>query len=335
MKKKILSGNRATGKIHIGNLFGVLTNWAKLQSEYECFYEIADLHVLTTNYNHNEYMRSNIKEMATDWIACGLSPEKSTIFIQSLVPEHAELHLFFSMLVPLGWLERNPTLKEQVRDLNLQDKVNYGLLGYPVLQAADILAYKADAVPVGEDQLAHLEITREIARRFNSVYKSIFPEPKALLTDSPKVPGLDGRKMSKSLDNAIFVDELPEITKEKVKKAFTDPLKIHKNDKGHPDGCVVFAYYKLCANSNLSGCLPVNAGKVEEVRKLCTQGKIGCVNCKEELADLLNKLLVPYREVYSKVNQENIDEILEEGSRKARKVAKETLGEVKEVMNLW
>ncbi|MCK4308307.1 tryptophan--tRNA ligase [candidate division WOR-3 bacterium] len=324
MKKKILSGNRATGKIHIGNLFGVLTNWVKLQSKYECFYEIADLHVLTTNYNHNEHMRSNIKEMAIDWMACGISPEKSTIFIQSLVPEHAELYLFFSMLVPLGWLERNPTLKEQIRDLNLQDKVNYGLLGYPVLQAADILAYKADAVPVGEDQLSHIEITREIARRFNSVYKSIFPEPKALLTDSPKVPGLDGRKMSKSLDNAILVDELPEITKEKVKKAFTDPLKIHKNDKGHPDGCVVFAYYKL-----------VNVEKIEEVRKLCTQGKIGCVNCKEELANLLNKLLVPYREAYSKVNQEDIDEILEEGSRKARKVAKETLCEVKEVMNLW
>lgn len=332
MKKRILSGNRATGKVHIGNLFGALINWVKLQSEYECFYEIADLHALTTGYDKTEDMRANIREMAVGWIACGISPEKSTIFIQSLVPEHSELHLLLSMLVPLGWLERNPTLKEQVRDLNLQGKVNYGLLGYPVLQAADILAYKADAVPVGEDQLSHLEITREIARKFNSVYKSIFPEPEALLTKSPRVPGIDGRKMSKSLDNTILVNEPTEVVREKMKKAFTDPLKIHKNDKGHPDGCVVFAYYKLCASEGSH--LPVNLEKVEEIKEECTNGKIGCVSCKEKLAGLLNKTLAPYREAYHK-KEGNIDEILEEGSRKARKVAKKTLCEVKEVMSLW
>lgn len=324
MEKRILSGYRATGRIHIGNLFGTLQNWVKLQSEYKCFYEIADLHALTTNYNRNEHMKSNIREMATDWIACGISPEKSTIFVQSVIPEHAELHLLFSMLVPLGWLERNPTLKKQIRDLNLQGKLNYGLLGYPVLQSADILVYKADIVPVGEDQLSHIEITREIARKFNSTYKPIFPEPQSLLTNSPRIPGLDGRKMSKSLDNTILVNESSEVTKEKVKKAFTDPLKIRKNDKGHPDGCVVFAYHKL-----------VNTEKIGEIRELCTQGKIGCVSCKEELASLLNETLAPYREACGKVSQDNIDEILEEGSKRAKKIAKETLSEVKEVMNLW
>lgn len=310
-------------------------NWVRLQDEYECFYEIADLHALTTNYNRTGELRKNIREIAADWIACGLSPDRSTLFVQSQVPEHAELHLLLSMLVPLPWLERNPTLKEQVRDLNLQGKVNYGLLGYPVLQAADILIYKADVVPVGEDQLPHLEITREIARRFNTIYKRIFPEPGALLSETPKIPGIDGRKMSKSLNNVILVDEPPDVTREKVREAFTDPLKIHRDDKGHPDGCVVFAYYKVCASPDKSGHLPVNSGKIEELRKSCELGKIGCVACKEELSDLLNKAIEPYREARQKISEESVDEILREGGKKAKKVAGETLGEVKEVMGLW
>ena len=324
MKKRILSGYRATGSVHIGNLFGTLKHWVKLQSEYECFYEIADLHALTTNYNHTREMKSNIREMAIDWMVCGISIEKATIFIQSLVPEHSELHLLLSMIVPLPWLERNPTLKEQIRDLNLQDKVNYGLLGYPVLQAADILCYKADVVPVGEDQLPHLEITREIARKFNSIYKPIFPEPTALLSKSPRIPGIDGRKMSKSLNNAILINELPQITKEKLTQAFTDPLKVHKQDNGHPDGCIVFAYHGL-----------VNSEGIDEMRASCTQGKIGCVECKERTTNLLNNFLAPYREERSKISSKTIDEILVEGSRKAKKVARATFDEVREAMQLW
>lgn len=322
MGRRILSGHRVSGKLHIGNLYGSLLNWVKLQSEYECFYEIADLHALTTSYNHTDDMRANIIDIATDWLACGISTEKSTIFIQSLVPEHSELHLLLSMLVPVPWLERNPTLKEQVRDLNLQDKVNYGLLGYPVLQAADILAYKADAVPVGDDQVPHLELTREIARRFNSVYKPIFPEPATLLSETPRVPGIDGRKMSKSLENALFISESPETTIAKVRQAFTDPLKVHKNDKGHPDGCVVFAYHKL-----------VSADSSEELREACTTGKIGCVECKDRCAVLLNEFLNPYREARAGVK--DVADFLEFGSQNARKVARATLEEVKEAMHLW
>jgi len=324
VKGRILSGCRVTGKIHIGNLFGALTNWVKLQNEYECFYEIADLHALTTNYSHTMDIKTKIREMAADWIAAGIGAEKATIFVQSMVPEHAELHLLFSMIVPLPWLERNPTVKEMVRDLNLQNKVNYGLLGYPVLQAADILIYKADTVPVGEDQLAHVELTRQIARRFNSIYGVIFPEPVSILTEFSKVPGIDGRKMSKSLGNVILMDESSESIKEKVMRAFTDPLKIRKEDKGHPDGCVVFAYHKT-----------VNKNRVDEIRKDCTQGKIGCVSCKEEAAKYMDKILKPYRERRSMLKDEDIDAILKEGSKKARKVAKKTLKEVREAMNLW
>jgi tryptophanyl-tRNA synthetase len=324
VKKRVLSGYRATGSVHIGNLFGTLEAWVKCQSDYDCFFEVADLHALTTSYSNVAEMKLRTREMAADWMACGIRPEQSTIFIQSLVPEHSELHLLFSMLVPVPWLERNPTLKDQVRDLNLQNKMTYGLLGYPVLQAADILSYKANAVPVGEDQLPHLEITRQIARRFNSIYKPVFPEPDPLLSKSPKVPGIDGKKMSKSLDNAILVNESPAATKEKVFRSFTDPAKIHKHDKGHPEGCIVFAYHQL-----------VNPQGIKELRHSCTQGKLGCVECKERTTNLLNELLAGYRESRNAVNEKTVDEILIEGSKKARKTARETLDEVKDVMNLW
>jgi tryptophanyl-tRNA synthetase len=324
VKKRVLSGYRATGSVHIGNLFGTLEAWVDCQSDYDCFYEVADLHALTTSYEDVGNMKSRTREMAADWIACGITPERSTIFVQSLVPEHSELHLLFSMLVPVPWLERNPTLKDQVRDLNLQNKITYGLLGYPVLQAADVLAYKANAVPVGEDQLPHLEITRQIARRFNSIYKPLFPEPDPLLSKSPKIPGIDGKKMSKSLNNAILINESPATTKKKVSQAFTDPAKIHKHDKGHPEGCIVFAYHQLA-----------NPEGIDELRDSCTGGKLGCVECKERTTNLLNELLAAYRESRSAVDEKSVDEILIEGSKKARKAARETLDEVKDVMNLW
>jgi len=245
VRPRILSGLRPTGKVHIGSLVGALQNWVRLQDEYECFFEIADWHALTTTDSRAEDLSVLIREVAVDWLVCGLDPEKSTLFIQSQVPEHAELHVLLSMIVPVSWLDRNPTLKEQVRDLDLRGKVSYGLLGYPVLQTADIVAYRANAVPVGEDQLAHLELSREIVRRFNKLYGKVFPEPEALLTEFPKVPGTDGRKMSKSLDNTILISDPPDAIKTKVGKAFTDPKKIYKGDKGHPDKCPIFAYHVL------------------------------------------------------------------------------------------
>ncbi|HID93763.1 MAG TPA: tryptophan--tRNA ligase, partial [bacterium (Candidatus Stahlbacteria)] len=223
MKGRILSGHRVSGKLHMGHLFGTLFNWVKLQDEYECFFEIADLHALTTDYEKTDELKRRIIDITKGWLACGLTLDKSTLFVQSRVSEHAELHLLFSMLVLVNRLERMPTLKEKIRDLNLHNRVNYGLLGYPVLQAADILVYKADAVPVGEDQLAHIEITREIARKFNSLYREVFPEPKALLTKFPRVPGIDGRRMAKSLQNSILIDDDVDTIKQKVMRAYTDP----------------------------------------------------------------------------------------------------------------
>lgn len=322
-KKRILSGNRVTGRAHIGNFLGAFSNWAKLQDSYECFYEVADLHALTTQIN-TEDMRPVIRELVADWIACGIDPKKSVLFIQSLVPQHAELHLLLSMLAPVGWLEGNPTLKEQVRDLNLGDKVNYGLLGYPVLQAADILIYKANAVPVGEDQLPHVEMTREIARKFNNAYGNVFPEPESLVTKASRIPGLDGKKMSKSLNNFILIDESLLSLKTKISQAFTDPQKIRKDDKGHPEGCVVFAYHNL-----------VNLEAVGGIKSECIAGSRGCVACKGEAAEAMSKFLEPYRERRAGIKINEIDEILEAGSEKAREVAAVTMAEVKKAMKLW
>ncbi|PIP14358.1 MAG: tryptophan--tRNA ligase [bacterium (Candidatus Stahlbacteria) CG23_combo_of_CG06-09_8_20_14_all_34_7] len=325
MKGTILSGFRPTGKTHIGNLIGALENWVKLQDEYSCYFEIADWHLLTTGYETTSEIQLNIIEMAADWIAAGLDPKKSVIFIQSQIKEHAELHLLFSMITPISWLERNPTLKEQIRNLKINENINYGLLGYPVLQAADILCYKATAVPVGEDQLPHLELSREIARRFNSLYKPIFPDPKSLITQFPKVPGIDGKKMSKSMNNAIFIADNEDEILKKVKTCITDTSKVYKNDPGHPDICNVFQYHRI-----------FNKMQTDEIRKECVSGKLGCVDCKKNASDKINEYIAPIREKRNELlkEPESIYEILNKGSISAGKVAETTLNEVNKCMNL-
>ncbi|HDD64532.1 MAG TPA: tryptophan--tRNA ligase [Firmicutes bacterium] len=320
-EKNILSGMRPTGPLHIGHLFGALKNWKKLQDEgYNCFYMIADWHALSTEYANPQKIKENVEEVAIDFLVSGLNPEKSTIFIQSLVPEHSELHLLFSMFVPVPWLERNPVYKEQMQELKDKDLHTYGFLGYPVLQAADILIYKANYVPIGVDQLPHLELTREIARRFNYLYGETFPIPEPLLTKTPKIPGIDGRKMSKSYDNCIYLKDTPEIIREKVRKMFTDPKRIYRKDPGHPETCPVFLYHGI-----------FNRERAGEIEKECKEAIIGCTDCKRELAEKVVEFLKDIREKREKLskNKEYLWEILKKGSEKARKVAIETLKEVK------
>jgi len=323
--KRILSGLRPTGKVHIGNYFGALINWVEFQREYECYYEVADWHVLTTDIEHLDLMQKNIIETVIDWISVGIKPEKSTIFVQSGVKEHAELHLLLSMLIAVPRLQRNPTLKEQLRDLKKEEeKISYGHLGYPVLQTADILLYKPEKVPVGEDQLPHLELSRELARRFNHLFGETFPVPEPILSPAPRVPGIDGRKMSKSLNNAIYLSDSEEEVKSKIKRAFTDPLKIKLGDPGHPDGCVVFAYHNL-----------VNKEESPEIRKGCESGKLGCVECKKNCAFKMNEFLNPIREKRIGLKEKEVIEIIKEGTKKAKEFAEKTMEEVREKMNLW
>jgi tryptophanyl-tRNA synthetase len=313
-----------TGVLHLGNLEGALRNWVQLQDQYDSYFCIVDWHALTTLAERTEEIPYNVREVAIDYIAAGLDPEKCAIFVQSHVKEHAELHLLFSMITPLGWLERVPTYKEKRENLQIES-VSYGLLGYPVLQAADILIYKAAVVPVGEDQLPHLELTREIARRFNHLYGEIFPEPEALLTPAARVPGLDGRKMSKSYNNAIYLSDDAQTVTQKVKQAFTDPLKIRKNDPGHPEGCVVFALHQIYSKD-----------EVATVEVECRAGQRGCVDCKMQLAGNLNTALDPLRrrrqELLAKAGE--LERILREGAEKARAVARETMQEVRAAMHL-
>ena len=326
MKRRILSGIRPTGKLHLGHLVGALDNWVKLQEEYDCFFMVADWHALMSEYENPGNLKENIIDNVADWISCGISPEKSTIFIQSHVKEHLELYTAFSIITPLGWLERCPTYKEQLREVTGRDLSTYGFLGYPVLQAADILIYKAQIVPVGEDQLAHLELTREIARRFNSLYKKeIFPDAQALLTKSSRMLGLDGRKMSKSYNNFIAISEEPENIRLKVQGMFTDPLRIKRTDPGHPEKCNVHSYYEVFA--------PERASEVESV---CRKAEIGCTDCKKELAEILVKFLEPIQEKRRQLlkNKEEIFDILEQGEKKAREIAEKTISEVKGLLNL-
>ncbi|MFH1239213.1 MAG: tryptophan--tRNA ligase [bacterium] len=324
-KKRVLSGMRPTGKLHLGHLTGALTNWKKFQEEYECFYFVADWHALSTEYANTALIKDNIKEMFIDWLSVGLDPEKATFFVQSHIPEHAELHLLLSMITPLPWLERCPTYKEQLRELKERDLFTYGFLGYPVLQAADILIYKADYVPVGQDQLPHLELTREIARRFNSLYEEILVIPQAKLTANPKLLGTDGRKMSKSYNNAIFLSDDPAVIKKKVQTMVTDPVRIKANDPGHPDVCSVYSLYKV-----------FNPHQVKEIRKKCEEGTIGCVACKkiivEHLVAALADIQAKRQELGNKPGY--IKEILEKGMVKARKVAAQTMAEVRKAMKL-
>ncbi|HDD35376.1 MAG TPA: tryptophan--tRNA ligase [Candidatus Desulfofervidus auxilii] len=326
MKKRVLSGMRPTGKIHLGNLHGALANWKQLQEEYECYFFIADWHALTSEYQNPKQIKEYIWEMIIDWLSIGLDPQKATIFIQSKVSEHAELHLIFSMITPLPWLERNPTYKEQKQELIEKDLNTYGFLGYPVLQAADILIYKAQLVPVGVDQLPHIELTREIARRFNHLYKKIFPIPEPILTTVPKLLGIDGRKMSKSYNNAIFISDPPRILREKVGQMFTDKSRLRRSDPGHPDICNVFSLHKLYTSSEI----------VSQIEKDCKGAKIGCVECKQILAENLIKGMEPYQEKrqYYKTHLDELKDIVYNGIKKAQGVAHITLEEAKEATGL-
>lgn len=323
-KKRILSGMRPTGKLHIGHYVGALENWIKLQNEYDSYHLIADYHVLTTDLSTDEIYNNTI-DMVIDWLAAGLDPAKSPFFRQSQIKEHTELFLIFSMLITKARLERNPTLKEQVRDLNI-DNVIYGHLGYPVLQAADILLYKGEAVPVGEDQVPHVEITREIARRFNNQYGFVFAEPDALLTDFARLPGLDGdAKMSKSLGNTILLSDDSEIVKQKLRKAVTDPQKLRKNDPGRPEICLVFTYHKK-----------FNVAEVPEIETNCRSGALGCVDCKMKCAAMINSFLQPIydKRKYYEQNIDQVKDILAQGENNAKLVAKSTMDEVHQKMKL-
>jgi tryptophanyl-tRNA synthetase len=323
-KKRILSGMRPTGKLHIGHYVGALENWIKLQNEYDSFHLIADYHVLTTDLS-TENIYDNTIEMLIDWLACGLDPEKTPMFRQSAIKEHTELFLIFSMLISKARLERNPTLKEQVRDLNIENII-YGHLGYPVLQAADILLYKGNAVPVGDDQVPHVEITREIARKFNNQYGKVFPEPEPLLTTFARLPGLDGNaKMSKSLGNTILLSDEPDTVLQKLRKAVTDPQKIRKNDPGRPEICLVFTYHKK-----------FNPADVPQIENDCRSGVLGCVNCKLNCASKINEFLAPIIEKRKNLenNIDNVKEILAEGEIKAKLIAKQTMYEVHQKMKL-
>jgi len=324
-QKRVLSGMRPTGRFHLGNYMGAFQNWVALQNEYKCFYMVADWHALTTAYEDPTNIEDNIIQMLIDWLSLGLDPEKSTIFIQSDVKEHAELHLLFSMIIPVSWLERCPTYKDQINQLQEKNIATYGFLGYPCLQAADILIYKADFVPVGEDQLPHLELTREVARRFNYLYGKIFPEPQALLTKESNLIGIDGRKMSKSYGNTISFSDSAEEIRHKVRMMITDPQRIKKNDPGNPEVCTVFSYQKIF-NNNL----------LEEIEMECKAGQIGCVDCKKRLAETMLSFVEPIREKrnYYERNTDVIFDIINEGAKKAREIARDTLEEVRKVMKI-
>ena len=326
MKKRCLSGMRPSGKLHLGHLHGVLENWKRLQEEYECFFFVADWHALTTNYKRAWEIPENISEMVLDWLAVGIDPEKATLFVQSDIKEHAELHLLLSMITPLGWLERNPTYKEQKQQLKDKDISTYGFLGYPVLQAADIIMYKANKVPVGIDQLPHVELTREITRRFNFLYQEIFPIPEPLLAETPKLPGLDGRKMSKSYGNSIFISDTPEEVTKKITTMVTDVERPRKSDPGDPEKrCIAFNLHRLYMPEE----------RIEEIVRECKAARLGCVACKKELAKAVVRFLEPIwerRQEFSK-SPEIIPNILEEGAKRAREEAANTMTQVRDA--LW
>jgi len=327
-KKRVLSGNRPTGRLHWGNYFGALRKWAEIQNEYDCFYFIADWHALTTGYEKSGEIYSSIKEVLKDWMAAGVNPKKSTVFIQSLVPEHAELHLLLSMITPLGWLERVPSYKDMKQQLSDRDLNMYGFLGYPLLQSADILIYRAHRVPVGDDQLAHLEFCRELVRRFHSVLKrdDVFVEPQPILASAPRVPGLDGRKMSKSFGNAIYISDDDATMSKKMMSAVTDPARKRRNDPGHPDICNIFAYHKLFSREE----------DVLEIESECKKGAIGCVDCKKRCIKNASEFWAPVRERRSKWDGKDAElmDMARLGSAKAREVASRTMADVRQAMGL-
>lgn len=315
---------RPTGKLHLGHLVGALNNWVNLQETYQSFYMVADWHALMSEYESPKDMRENSYEMVKDFVACGLDPEKSVIFIQSHVPEHLELYMVFSDITPLGWVERCPTYKEQLREIKGRDLTTYGFLGYPVLQAADIALYKADAVPVGEDQIPHLELTREIVRRFNGLYRTdLFPEPRPLLTTAARLMGTDNRKMSKSYGNFIALSDEPAAIEKKASTMITDPSRIKLSDTGHPDICNVFDYYIVFGGSNYCA----------EIKEKCEKAKVGCTECKKNLAKLIVERLEPIRSRRDRISDDDVRDILKEGAKKARQAAGETMSAVRSLIH--
>lgn len=324
--KRVLSGMQSSGKLHLGNLVGALQNWVRLQDSYDCFYFIADWHALTTGYANPHALHDSVSDLLINFLAAGLDPEKSTIFIQSRVPEHAELHLLLSMITPLGWLERVPTYKEKQQELRERDLSTYGFLGYPLLQTADIIIYRAACVPVGIDQVPHLEISREIARRFNNFYGDVFPEPEALLTEFPKVPGVDGRKMSKSYGNAIYLCDTKADVEMKIRTMATDPARIRRTDKGDPEMSPVFQLHKIFSTKP----------QQMEVAEGCRTAGIGCIDCKKILITNVLNILEPIWERRRQLLEqpEAVKRIADRGNEKARIAAGETMKLVRDAMGL-
>ena len=325
-RKRVLSGMQPSGLLHLGNWLGALDNWKALQEQYDCFFFVADWHALSTNYADTSRIREFVREMLIDWLAAGIDPARSTLFIQSRVPDHAVLHLLLSMIIPISWLERNPTYKEKQEEIKERDLSTYGFLGYPVLQAADILLYKADYVPVGKDQLPHLELTRELARRFNNLYRPVLLEPQEHLTKFPKVLGTDGRKMSKSYGNTINLSDSEPVVRQKLKTMVTDPARVRRHDPGNPDVCPVFDFHKIFSP------LPV----IDQVNRECRTAEIGCIDCKKLVADRIVERMAPMWEARAKLTKdpEQLEEVIEEGSRRAASVAHRTLEEVNAAMKI-
>ena len=326
MPNRILSGMQPSGRLHLGNLLGALDNWRLLQKDHECFFFVADWHALSTNYEDTSRIKEFVQELLIDWLAAGINPDRAIVFVQSRIPDHAILHLLLSMMIPIPWLERNPTYKEKQEQIQDRDLSTFGFLGYPVLQAADILLYKADAVPVGKDQLPHLELTREIARRFNSLYQPVFPEPKELLTEFPKVVGTDGRKMSKSYGNTINLSDPELVVREKLKTMVTDPARVRRRDPGNPDVCPVFEFHHIFSPQPI----------IDQVNRECRTAEIGCIDCKKFVADAMVQRLSPIWEARATLlnHPHTIEEVVHQGCERATKVSHQTLEEVKAAMKI-
>jgi len=332
-KKRITSGMRPTGKLHLGHYFGVIKNWVELQNTFDCNYFIADWHALTTKYNQTEDMKQNVVDVALDWLCSGIDPDKSTVYVQSLVPETAQLHIYLSMITPQNWVERDPTLKDLAKIMKDKQEnmsnLSYGLFGYPVLMTADILTFNSHLVPVGIDQVAHVELTRDIARRFNNIYKTeYFIEPEPKLTEIPLLKGLDGNKMGKSFHNDIKISDTEETTEKKIKTGITDRNRIRKDDKGNPDNCeVIFDYWKIFGNRE----------EQNEICSACKSATIGCAECKKRLAQKVNNYFAPIRAKREELakDEDRVKNILYEGSKKAREKAKPVLEGAIEVIKMF
>jgi len=325
-RKVVLSGMRSTGRLHLGHYFGTLHNWLALQEKHDCYFFAADWHALTSEYADPSQVTANTIDAFADWIAAGIDPDRCVIFVQSMVPEHAELHLLLSMITPLGWLERVPTYKDQIREIENRDLNTYGFLGYPVLQTADIILYRAHFVPVGEDQASHLEISREITRRFNSLYSPVFPEPKALFTPTPKVPGLDGRKMSKSYGNAINLSDEPDVIRKKCMSMFTDPARVLRKDPGHPETCNLYEFHRLLSPPDVQ----------KKVATDCRAARIGCVDDKKLIAEQIIAFLEPLQRRRGELMRDPgaLLELLRRGSQRAQERARETMAQVRAAIGM-